>query len=224
MKLPAFRFKKSGNTAAPKAASPEKNMRIIKMLLAIILVLLLLTLFMVMQLQSMLGHTLNQESKQLHTLQQGESQILHTLATQQKTTHAQLSTLSATLHTTTTAQKQQQQAFQQYQAQTKQQLAHVTQSMDQAVKTIQTLAAQAHTPASSSAQQATPNDPPKATNQYKPAPGYHLYGVEPYGVVIVDLKGKFIITRVGRDIPGLGQVKAITADQVMVGDYVITPK
>ena len=79
MKLPAFRLKKSGNSAAPTAASPEKNMRIIKMLLAIILVLLLLTLFMVMQLQSMLGHTLNQEGKQLHTLQQGESQILHTL-------------------------------------------------------------------------------------------------------------------------------------------------
>ena len=224
MKLPAFRFKKSVNTAAPKAASPEKNIRITKMILAIILVLLLLTLFMVTQLQNALTHQVKKDGSLFHALKQGESQILHTLATQQKTTHTQLSTLSARLYTTTTAQKQQQQAFQQYQAKTKQQLAHVTQLMDQAVKSIQTLSAQARTPASNSAQQATLNDPLKATNQYKPAPGYHLYGVEPYGVVIVDLKGKFIITRVGRYIPGLGQVKAITADQVMVGDYVITPK
>jgi len=224
MKLPAFCFKKSGTSAAPKAASPEKNMRIIKMLLAIILVVLLLTLFMVMQLQNALTHQVKKEGGLFHALQQGESQILHTLATQQKTTHTQLSTLSATLNTATAGQRQQQQAFQQYQAQTKQQLAQVTQSMDQAVKTIQTLAAQAHTSASNLAQQTKPNDLPKTTNQYKPAPGYHLYGVEPYGVVIVNPKGKFIITRVGRDIPGLGQVKAITADQVIVGDYIITPK
>ena len=220
MKLPAFRFKKSGNSTAPKAASPEKNMRIIKMLLAIILVLLLLTLFMVMQLQNVLTHQVKKESSLFHALQQGESQILHTLAQQQKTTHTQLSELSATLNKTTVGQKQQQHAFEQYQTQTKQQLTKVTQSIDQAVKTIQNLTAQTHI----SAQQTTSNDLPKATNQYKPAPGYHLYGVEPYGVVIVDPKGNFIITRVGRDIPGLGQVKAITADQVMVGDYVITPK
>ena len=71
MKLPAFRFKKNRNTTEPKAFSSEKNMRIIKMLLAIVLVLLLLTLFMVMQLQSALKHTLNHEGKQLHTLRQG---------------------------------------------------------------------------------------------------------------------------------------------------------
>ena len=55
-----------------------------------------------------------------------------------------------------------------------------------------------------------------------PAVGYSIYAVEPYGVVIGTPSGQFHIVRVGEVIPTLGQVKSISADQVLVGQqYVI---
>lgn len=54
------------------------------------------------------------------------------------------------------------------------------------------------------------------------ATGYHIYAVEPYGVVIGTPSGEFHIVRVGEVIPMLGQVESISADQVLVGQrYVI---
>ena len=55
----------------------------------------------------------------------------------------------------------------------------------------------------------------------KTATNYRIYAVNDYGVVLQDDRGRYIIARIGKMLPMLGEISAITASKVFVGNYKI---
>lgn len=66
-------------------------------------------------------------------------------------------------------------------------------------------------------------NPKKLTrdNKLSPTQLYHIYTTEPYGVILQDKKGKFIIARINKKLP-IGLISSISNNQVVAGNKVIS--
>jgi hypothetical protein len=104
------------------------------------------------------------------------------------------------------------QAINQQQQQTKAMVETVNQLQQQLQQLQKTTAAKA-TPLGQLTD-TQPNDTRKITTEY------HIFSVEPYGVVIQNDKGQFQIARIGKRLD-LGQITAISADAVQAGEWTI---
>ncbi len=58
---------------------------------------------------------------------------------------------------------------------------------------------------------------------YQTTDQYRIFGVAPYGVILVGPNGDFTVARVGQTLGKLGEVTAISKDRVIAGKYVIHP-
>lgn len=99
--------------------------------------------------------------------------------------------------------------------------------LQQQQQTLQNMLAQLQTELqqSQSPSNVTPNlSPPPAgssdNSTRQIAPGYAIYGVEPYGVVIETPNGQFEVAYIGRQLP-IGEITEISADMVQVGKWII---
>lgn len=174
--------------------------------LAVVIILLLGVLALVWQVQ--------------HNSAQTRAQVASVLA-------AQTTTLQQLSQTVTLQEQGMNSALQQLTTQTaagtqslKQQLtvnveqqAAITQTVNQLQQELQSLSKTLATPAHTTTVVA--QDPAQ-----KIAAGYHLYGVEPYGVVIQNPQGQFEIARIGKILP-IGEITAISSTAVQAGAWTI---
>lgn len=61
------------------------------------------------------------------------------------------------------------------------------------------------------------------TQKLKPAKKYRIYTITPYGVILQDANGNYIIAQINKQLP-IGKIKSISKNKVVAGDKVITYK
>ena len=158
--------------------------------------------------QKVLQSDLNQQSDVLAQLQQVITQSQQNIN----------QTLQQVSSQTQTNQQALLQAINQQQQQNKAIVATVTQLQQQ----MQALQKTVNVDATAAAKAASSGNSAGQTPSNKISPDYHIFAVEPYGVIIENNQGQFQIARIGKKLD-IGAITSISATEVKAGDWSIVP-
>lgn len=215
----------TNKTNKPKKAKAKKKklstLKLLKTFIILIFVLLLINLFLTIQQQSAQRKALNALVTELHQLKADATTQWQHIEKQISESNTHWTTLTKLESQIPQWQQQGKQSLQSLSKQIEQlqtDLQQQTQKLSAGLQKLGTIkqAASAQTKQGQASQK--PRDPGyQATNQYR------IFGVEPYGVILVGPKGEFTVARIGRILDKLGEITAISKDRVIAGKYVIKP-